>query len=179
MIARCSPPQTPPPSRSHPRHQPFGALVSAKDGGESGVGAGWTSSSQYGIGKGGTSITPPSTPLPPVPFFFQGRHQGKGGWGRPYKALIFPALSPTSLPKVHVRSWRSMDFLGRAMGERAGTRHKKKNEKTKTPLSNPWGVEPSLLPTPIPLPPRCSSPPRMWGRTVTATTWWEGGGGWE
>ena len=52
MIARYSPPQTPPPSRSHPRHRPFGALVSARDGGESGVGAGWNSSSHYGIRSG-------------------------------------------------------------------------------------------------------------------------------
>ena len=65
-------------------------------------------------------ITPPSTPLP-LALFSSGSCQGKGGRRRPYDAPIFPAPSPTSLPRRHARSWRGTALLGREGGGGAGT----------------------------------------------------------
>ena len=77
------PPQTPPPSHSHPRHGLFGRFARAKDGGEPGVGAGWNSSSHYGIQSGELIKPPPLYPLSPGTIFSvrAKRKRVRGGLG--------------------------------------------------------------------------------------------------
>ena len=83
-------------------------------------------------------INPPLYPPSPSTFFFRGGTKGRGVEGGSRDASIFPALPPTTLPKVHVRSWRGMNVMGKAMGGRAGTRQiKKKNLILATPISAP------------------------------------------
>ena len=113
MIARDSPPQTPPPSHSYPRHGLFGPFARAKDGGESGVGAGWNSSSHCGI-QSGELINPPLYPPSPGTNT-SGRAKGKGVEGG-LGTSVFPALSPTALPRFPISLLARIGFPGRGRG---------------------------------------------------------------
>ena len=138
LLAGCSPPQAPPPSRSHPRHRPFGALVSAKDGGESGVGAGWNSSSHYGIRSGERWLPPPLPPFPKCLFFFGaapregGLREALGGLDLPRPPPHRPYPKTMSAPGAAWVSW-----AGRWRREQVQGKKKKNESRQKLLLATP------------------------------------------
>ena len=95
--------------------------------------------------EGGTVITPPSTPLPPVPFFFRGGTEGRGVEGgprsldlpRPHPHLPTPDSEPT--PGVAWTSWCE------EVGVEAGTRSRGKILILATPISAPVPTRTALL----------------------------------
>ena len=106
MIAGCSPLQP------HPLPAPiqaatFWAVVRGKDGGESGVRAGWNSSSHYGIRSGERCLPPPLSPFPQCLFFFGaapregGLREALGGLDLPRPLPHRPSQGPCPLLARH------------------------------------------------------------------------------